>query len=85
MSSNICVSWYMDIGVWFLTCLCSYLTVQVWCFLNIQEETVSQFRKTEEKTVAVGYKLDMVFQLIRMGLFYMDHDLIKRNLEKAQR
>ena len=55
--------------------LCSYL----------QTEAESQFRKTGEKTVTVGYKLDIVFHLIRMGLFYMDHDLITRNLEKAQR
>ena len=29
-------------------------------------------------------KLDIVFHQIRLGLFYMDHDLITRNLEKAQ-
>jgi 26S proteasome regulatory subunit N7 len=46
---------------------------------------LTQFRKTQEKTVTLGYRLDLVFHLIRMGLFYMDHDLITRNLEKAQR
>jgi len=45
---------------------------------------MTQFRKTYEKTVALGYRLDIVFHLIRLGLFYMDHDLIKTNLEKAQ-
>jgi len=54
------------------------------CFVN-QESALSQFRKTGEKTVTMGYKLDMIFHQIRLGLFYMDHDLIKRNLEKAQR
>ena len=29
-------------------------------------------------------KLDLIFHQIRIGLFYMDHDLITRNLEKAQ-
>lgn len=38
-----------------------------------------------EKTVGLGYRLDVVFYLIRIGLFYMDHDLITRNIEKAKR
>ena len=46
---------------------------------------MTQFRKTGEKTVTLGFRLDMVFHQIRLGLFFMDHDLIKRNLEKAQR
>jgi len=49
-----------------------------------KEAALTQFRKTGEKTVTLGFRLDMVFHQIRLGLFYMDHDLIKRNLEKAQ-
>ncbi|KAK2151699.1 hypothetical protein LSH36_354g02018 [Paralvinella palmiformis] len=49
-----------------------------------KEATLTQFRKTGEKTVTLGFRLDMVFHQIRLGLFFMDHDLIKRNLEKAQ-
>ncbi|KAL5015398.1 hypothetical protein ScPMuIL_009668 [Solemya velum] len=49
-----------------------------------KEAALSQFRITQEKTVTLGYRLDLVFHLIRLGLFYMDHDLINRNLEKAQ-
>lgn len=45
---------------------------------------LTQFRKTYDKTVALGYRLDVVFHLIRLGLFYMDHELINKNLEKAQ-
>lgn len=54
------------------------------CKIGDKEGSLSQFRKTQEKTVTLGYRLDLVFHLIRMGLFYMDHDLITRNLEKAQ-
>ena len=54
-------------------------------FCCAQAGALSQFRKTYEKTVALGYRLDLVFHLIRLGLFYMDHDLINKNLEKAQR
>ncbi|XP_067683844.1 26S proteasome non-ATPase regulatory subunit 6-like [Haliotis asinina] len=49
-----------------------------------KDECLSQFRKTYEKTVTLGYRLDIVFHLIRLGLFYMDHDIITKNLEKAQ-
>ncbi|KAL4227085.1 26S proteasome non-ATPase regulatory subunit 6 [Mactra antiquata] len=54
------------------------------CAIGDKDECLSQFRKTQEKTVTLGYRLDLVFHLIRVGLFYMDHDLINRNLEKAQ-
>lgn len=52
--------------------------------IGAKDEALAQFRKTAEKTVTLGFRLDMVFHQIRIGLFYMDHDLIKRNLEKAQ-
>ncbi|CAH1782472.1 unnamed protein product, partial [Owenia fusiformis] len=57
---------------------------EYYCKIGDKENCLSQFRKTGEKTVTLGYKLDMVFHQIRLGLFYMDHDLITRNLEKAQ-
>ncbi len=50
-----------------------------------QENAISQYRLTSEKTVGSGQKLDIVFTLIRIGLFWMDHDLITRNIEKAKR
>ena len=39
--------------------------------------------KTLEKTVGVGNRMDMIFNNIRIGLFFMDHKLIKENIEKA--
>jgi len=49
-----------------------------------KENAVSQYRLTSEKTVGSGQKLDIVFTLIRIGLFWMDHDLITRNIDKAK-
>jgi len=49
-----------------------------------KDEAISAVRKTIEKTVGLGNRMDMVFLLIRIGLFYMDHDLVTRNLEKAK-
>ena len=45
---------------------------------------MSAFRTAFEKTVGLGYRVDIIFYLIRLGLFYMDHDLINRNIEKAK-
>ena len=54
------------------------------CF-NFKDKAISQFRLTLEKTLTLGFRLDVIFHLIRLGIFYMDHDLIERNIEKAQR
>jgi len=54
------------------------------CQIGDKANALTEFRKTYEKTVALGYRLDIVFHLIRIGLFYSDHDLITTNLEKAQ-
>ncbi|KAH6929245.1 hypothetical protein HPB50_025212 [Hyalomma asiaticum] len=44
-----------------------------------------KLRKTYDKTVSLGHRLDLLFHLIRLGLFYLDHDLITRNIDKAKR
>jgi len=46
---------------------------------------LTQFRKTYEKTVTLGHRLDLVFHQIRLGFFFLDYDLIGRNLDKAKR
>lgn len=54
------------------------------CKIGDKDGSVSAFRKTYEKTVSLGHRLDIVFHNIRIGLFYLDHDLITRNIEKAK-
>jgi len=49
-----------------------------------KEKAISEFRLTQEKTVGSGQKLDLVFTQIRLGLFYMDHELIRQMLDKAK-
>jgi len=49
-----------------------------------KEKSVSSFRETYEKTVALGQKLDIIFSTIRVGFFFRDFDLISRNLDKAK-
>ena len=40
--------------------------------------------KTLEKTVGCGNRLDLVFMNIRLGLFFMDHAVIRENMDKAK-
>ncbi|KAK5575567.1 hypothetical protein RB653_006700 [Dictyostelium firmibasis] len=55
-----------------------------YCRIGDKEKAVEMYRQTFEKTVPLGQKLDIIFTLIRMGIFWMDHDIVTRNLEKAQ-
>ncbi|XP_049779808.1 26S proteasome non-ATPase regulatory subunit 6-like isoform X2 [Schistocerca cancellata] len=52
------------------------------CFLK--DEAVKNFQITYDKTVSLGQRLEIVFYLIRIGFFYWDHDLITRNIDKAE-
>ena len=53
-------------------------------FFHFQEKALTVFRLAYEKAVALGYKLDILFYQIRIGLFYLDNDLITRNIDKAK-
>nr|QBH74009.1 26S proteasome non-ATPase regulatory subunit [Orthoderella ornata] len=54
------------------------------CRIGSKEAAVVAFQKTYDKTVSLGHRLDIVFHLIRIGLFYLDHDLITKNIERAK-
>lgn len=63
----------------------SYLAkAQYLCTIGDREQALTWLRKTYEKTVTLGHRLDLIFYQLRLGLFYMDQDLIERNLEKAK-
>lgn len=53
-------------------------------FFFLQEKALSVFRLAYDKAVALGYKLDIIFYQIRIGLFYLDNDLITRSIDKAK-
>lgn len=52
--------------------------------IGAKEEALSALRKTFEKTVGSGNRIDNVFHQIRIGLFFTDHALITAKLEKAK-
>ena len=63
----------------------SYLAKsQYLCTIADREQALTWLRKTYEKTVTLGHRLDLIFYQLRLGLFYMDQDLVERNLEKAK-
>jgi len=45
---------------------------------------IEAIRITTTKTVGLGNRMDLVFLNIRIGLFFMDHELIKANIDKAR-
>jgi len=57
---------------------------QYYYTIGDKENTLSTFRETETKTVALGQKLDILFALLRIGFGFDDADIIKRNLERAK-
>jgi len=48
-----------------------------------KEHSLANLRQSFEKTTTLGHKLDNIFLQIRLGLFFLDNDIITRNLEKA--
>jgi 26S proteasome regulatory subunit N7 len=54
------------------------------CTIGDKEGAVAAFKVAKEKAVALGNRLDIVFNLIRLGMFYSDSALTVKNLELAQ-
>jgi len=54
------------------------------CQIGDKTNALTAFRNTYEKTVGIGYRIDLVFNLIRLGLFFLDHKLINANIAKAK-
>jgi len=48
-----------------------------------KDAAIEAVRKTMEKTVGLGNRMDLIFLNIRNGLFWLDHSLVKANLDKA--
>jgi len=63
---------------------CWHRKAEYLCQIGDKENSLTAFRKTFEKTVGVGRKIDLVLQQVRVGLFYMDHQLVSANLAKAK-
>jgi len=49
-----------------------------------KEAALMALKKTYEKTASLGQRLDVLFHIIRLGFFSLDHKLISENIDKAQ-
>eukprot|EP00741_Cyanophora_paradoxa_P002685 tig00000615_g2605.t1 len=49
-----------------------------------KENALTAYRVAGTKTVALGQRIDLVLATLRIGLFWMDVDVVVRNLEKAK-
>lgn len=49
-----------------------------------KENSLAALTKTYEKTASLGQRLDLLFHTIRIGFFFLDHELISKNVEKAK-
>ena len=49
-----------------------------------QDKAVEAQKLALEKTPGLGSRIDIVLTLIRIGLFFGDHDMITQNLQQAE-
>lgn len=54
-----------------------------YCRIGDQAKAVEEYEATLKKTVALGQKLDILFTLVRLGLFYEDSDLTRQSIKRA--
>jgi 26S proteasome regulatory subunit N7 len=53
------------------------------CFIGNKDLCLEYFEEALKKSASVGLRLDIVFSIIRTGFFYMDHELITKNIKRA--
>jgi len=57
---------------------------QFYCKIGDKENSITAFQTAFEKAVGSGHKLDIVFTIIRVGLFWRDWAVMVQYLEKAR-
>ncbi|CAB3406726.1 unnamed protein product [Caenorhabditis bovis] len=57
---------------------------EYYCQIGDKENATKTYKTTYEKTVGMGYRIDLVFSMIRVGLFFLDHHLINKFISKAK-
>lgn len=50
-----------------------------------KEKAIAAFKLTEEKTVAIGQKMDLKFTLLRLGYFHSDLTMVKKDLDETKK
>ncbi|KAG7531561.1 Proteasome component (PCI) domain [Arabidopsis suecica] len=53
--------------------------------ISDKEKALEQLLLTEGKTISVSQKMDLVFYTLQLAFFYMDFDLVSKNIDKAKK
>lgn len=61
-----------------------YQRARVYMRTGDKDKALAAFDETFKKTVPIGQKLDVVFCKLRIGLFGLDHSLLKENFTRAK-
>ncbi len=61
-----------------------YRKAKYLCEIGEKDGALSAFQHTYDKTVGIGNRIDVVLQLIRVGMFYNDHPLVQTNMAKVK-
>lgn len=57
---------------------------ELYAKIGDKEKSLEEFEKLFEKTSILGTKIDIVLAIIRIGLFFDDKLLVKKNIDRAQ-
>ncbi|CAI2350633.1 unnamed protein product [Caenorhabditis sp. 36 PRJEB53466] len=57
---------------------------EYYCQIGDKDNAQKAYLATYDKTVGMGYRIDLVFAMIRVGLFFLDHHLINKYITKAK-
>ncbi|KAK3381404.1 26S proteasome subunit RPN7-domain-containing protein [Podospora didyma] len=57
---------------------------EFWARVGDKEKAIAAYEDVFEKTGILGTKIDIVLAIIRMGLFYGDKQLVKKEVERAK-
>ncbi|KAI9850535.1 MAG: hypothetical protein M1838_005544 [Thelocarpon superellum] len=57
---------------------------EFWARVGDKDEAIASFEAVFEKTGVLGTRIDVVLAIIRLGLFFVDKILVKKNVDRAK-
>ncbi|KAI9869279.1 MAG: hypothetical protein M1813_000067 [Trichoglossum hirsutum] len=57
---------------------------EFWARVGDKDKAISSYESVFEKTGVLGTKIDLVLAIIRVGMFFADKQLVKKNIDRAK-
>ncbi|KAH0538017.1 hypothetical protein FGG08_005378 [Glutinoglossum americanum] len=57
---------------------------EFWARVGDKDKAISSYESVFEKTGVLGTKIDLVLAIIRVGMFFADKQLVKKNVDRAK-